>query len=586
VPSPLGSPDRWLFGRWPDLLVGCGLGYIAFVPVLLACGYLTGVEAWPLGLTVAFGMLINAPHYGATVLRVYGDRASRVKYRFFALHATVALVLIFAIAVRSVWLASVLITIYVTWSPWHFAGQNYGLALMFLRRRGVEVDAVTKRFFHLSFVLSAALAMLAIHSHSGEYSVMLPTLNASGAPGLIALGIPTQALYVLFAIIATSCVTCLALAAWRLAPTGSAWAHTPAWILVCTQALWYVVPVLSLNANHRLPFAAVWISTAHSLQYLWVTAYYAERSPARERSSRFLFKALAAGTAVTILPTLLFSPDLLGKMPWDAGLAMTAFSIVNIHHFILDGAIWKLRDGAIARVLLRPPAAEPATEVPRRAGGRAMHAVVWTVAGLSLLVPATTAFEALGMYLDPGAQRMSDVAWRSRWIGRETVALHMDAGVKREQAGDDRAAIEHYKRAIELFPIPAAWDALGAVYMREHRIALAHDAYEHAVALQPDSPRLWFMRARLRLALAQNGVSPDPGLRDTISSLNHALEIKPDYAAASLLLARIAAHEGRGEEAQRILERGIADAGDAPSPRLQQALAALRQNGSANSTAP
>ena len=568
-------PDRWLYGRTLDLLVGCGLGYLALIPVLLGCGYLTGVQTWPLGLTVAFGMLINAPHYGATVLRVYGNREDRAKYRFFALHATAALAVLFAIAVRNVWLASVFITIYVTWSPWHFAGQNYGLALMFLRRRGVEVDAVTKRFFHLSFVLSAVLAMLAIHSHAGEYSVMLPTLDGPGSPRLLALGIPSPALYVLVAITAACYVACLAVSAWRLAPTGSAWAHTPAWILVCTQALWYVVPVLSGAANEKLPFAAVWISAAHSLQYLWVTTYYAQRSQARESASRFLVKALAAGTAVTILPTLLFSPDLLGRMPWDAGLAMTAFSLVNIHHFILDGAIWKLRDGAIARVLLRPSTGA-GTAVTSLAGRPAIRAVVWTVAALSLLVPAMTVFEVVGMFRDPGAKRMSEAAWRARWVGRETVALHMDAGVKNEQAGDDPAAIAHYQRAIELFPVAAAWDALGAVYLRQHRIGLAYSAYEEAVALQPDAPRLWFVRARVRLALDRSGASPDPGLHDTIASLRRALEIQPDYAAASLFLAQIAASQGHRDEAERILERGIADAGDEPSPRMQALLAQLR----------
>ena len=34
-----------------------------------------------------------------------------------------------------------LFTLYLTWSPWHYTGQNYGIAVMFLRRRGVERDA-------------------------------------------------------------------------------------------------------------------------------------------------------------------------------------------------------------------------------------------------------------------------------------------------------------------------------------------------------------------------------------------------------------------------------------------------------------
>ena len=53
---------------------------------------------------------------------------------------------------------SAIYSIYITWSPWHYAGQNYGLASMFLRRRGVEVTLWTRRALHASFVFSFALA--------------------------------------------------------------------------------------------------------------------------------------------------------------------------------------------------------------------------------------------------------------------------------------------------------------------------------------------------------------------------------------------------------------------------------------------
>jgi hypothetical protein len=36
------------------------------------------------------------------------------------------------------------------------------------------------------------------------------------------------------------------------------------------------------------------------------------------------------------------------------GLGLLTASIVNLHHFVLDGAIWTLRDGRVARMLLRP----------------------------------------------------------------------------------------------------------------------------------------------------------------------------------------------------------------------------------------
>jgi cytochrome c-type biogenesis protein CcmH/NrfG len=575
------TSDRWLFGPWLDLLVGCGLGYGLLVPILLGYGYATGVRAWPTGAEAAFAMLINAPHYGATVLRVYESREGRAKYRFFAVYVSLALMLLLVVASRSVSLASVVITIYLTWSPWHFAGQNYGLALMFLRRRGVEVDALTKRLFYLSFVLSAALAMLVIHAHrvSGAatqvFSVSPTTLDISGAPKLITLGIPFSALRWLIPAAVIGYVGCLAAFAWRLRGRGSRSDKAPAWALVSTQALWFTVPALMGN-QQQLPFAAIWISVAHSLQYLWVTAYYAKRSPARERAGPYLWKTLVAGVAVTTVPVLMFAPDLLGTLPWDAGLALTTFSMVNIHHFILDGAIWKLRDGSIARVLLRPSTV-PESDVAEHARRTRLGALVWTVAGLSLPIQALVVYEGLEMSRDPTPEGAARVQRHLRWVGRESVGLHLEAARVSEQNGRVDSAIDHYRRSIELFPNADGWEGLGRAYARQGQLERTLDAYEHALALEPESPRLLFRRAEVGLALAVNGARPDPGMHETIGILRRVLELRPDHAQASLLLARIVAGAGQRDEAVEILERAIERGGGAPLPELRQRLAELQR---------
>ena len=69
------------------------------------------------------------------------------------------------------------------------------------------------------------------------------------------------------------------------------------------------------------------------------------------------------GAALWILPALLFAPGALGDLPYDAGLLVMIAAAVNVHHFILDGAIWKLRDGRIARILIRDPAQRGEPEV-------------------------------------------------------------------------------------------------------------------------------------------------------------------------------------------------------------------------------
>jgi len=67
---------------------------------------------------------------------------------------------------------SILFTLYLTWSPWHYTAQNYGVALMFLGRRGIEVDPRTKRLLRLSLLLSFWISFLYMHGPS-TYSPFL-----------------------------------------------------------------------------------------------------------------------------------------------------------------------------------------------------------------------------------------------------------------------------------------------------------------------------------------------------------------------------------------------------------------------------
>ena len=56
-----------------------------------------------------------------------------------------------------------LFTIYLTWSPWHYTGQNYGIALMLLARRGITLSASVKKLVYSSFVLTYVITFFFIH---------------------------------------------------------------------------------------------------------------------------------------------------------------------------------------------------------------------------------------------------------------------------------------------------------------------------------------------------------------------------------------------------------------------------------------
>jgi hypothetical protein len=195
-PDDSGTPSggrpsgRWLFGPAPDLLLGCGAGYLLLLPVLLVSAVTTLFAPWAAFATPLLGLVTNAPYYGATLLRVYEHRRDRRRYSVFSVYATLLIFALFVGGVHWVPLGSLLLSVYITWSPWHFSGQNYGLALMFLRRRGVPVDTRTKRLLYSSFVLSFLISFFAIHGNTGGVRLEPVPRESALRYDFISLGIP------------------------------------------------------------------------------------------------------------------------------------------------------------------------------------------------------------------------------------------------------------------------------------------------------------------------------------------------------------------------------------------------------------
>src|SRR5262249_18042193 len=155
APMAAAAPqgNRWLFGPVPDVLLGCGVAYMVVFAALVFAGPQMRATL-PLGLLPLVSVFFGTPHYGATLLRVYEQRNERRAYAFFTVWISLVLALLYVGALYSALLGSLLLSLYLTWSPWHYTGQNYGVTLLFLRRRGVEITPTTKRWIYASFLLS------------------------------------------------------------------------------------------------------------------------------------------------------------------------------------------------------------------------------------------------------------------------------------------------------------------------------------------------------------------------------------------------------------------------------------------------
>ena len=363
--SGVQTQRRWVFGPASDLLLGCGLAYVLVFGVHSAVGE-SLQSAVPMWALIVGSLLLSGPHYGATLLRVYEQRHDRREYALFAVWASAAILGVFVWGLYDYAVGSLLIMLYLSWSPWHYSGQSYGITRMFLHRRGVEVTPAARRLLRASFTLSFLLALFAFHG-LGSSASYAPNPGESYLSGYVygsaSLGIPDPWQDAALVLLAVAYLGTLGGALVLLLRRASVATLAPALVLIGAQGIWFSLPALARNwgllagveplSTRHVQYSFLWIAMAHAVQYPWITAYYARQSGRSRHHSLFYLKALAAGTLIWTVPALVFAPQVLGGLPYDLGLGLMVASAVNLHHFVLDGAIWKLRNTRVAGVLLR-----------------------------------------------------------------------------------------------------------------------------------------------------------------------------------------------------------------------------------------
>lgn len=545
------ATKRWLWGPATDLLLGCGLAYAAVFLAMLFVG--REMQVWiPLGLLPLGSLLIATPHYGATILRAYERREDRQRYWVFTVYASA---FIFAVFLGGLWvplIGSITYTLYLTWSPWHYAGQNFGLAAMFLRRRGIEVTPSARRALYGSFALSFALAFLVIHDAVETGNTYSPQATAAHGYEFIPLGLPANVSAVLTVVVLLGYIVCVVSAAVQLKRRAS-WADlAPAGALVGSQALWFLVPAIVRGtgvgqglvplAQSDAEYSAWWIVFAHSVQYLWVTSYYATHEN-ESRPGGFLVRSLLAGSALWGVPALVFATAHLGPLAYDQGLFLLIASCVNLHHFVLDGAIWKLRDGPVARILLRGEVVEAkaSSRPPEFGWPRALVLAVGAICAIQ--------FTAYTLELEFGVSRatasgdtarLEQATQRLAWIGLETPYAPLNEGILYAQQALYDEARRSLRRSLDIHPTATAYTALGQVEAREGNLSESLTALESAIALDPQNTT----------ALHQMGA--------TWLKLG-----RPDEAVEALTRARKSAVGQQDvEEIDRMLERALREAID------------------------
>lgn len=515
------APRPWLLGPSADLLLGCGLGYGLVVLALAASGAPMGsLDGW-LPLVV---LVTGIPHYGATLLRVYGTESARRRYFLYAFPLGFLVWAAFAASFGVPRLGTALITLYLTWSPWHYTAQNFGLVMMFLRRAGLSPTPALRRLVQASFVLSFSLVFLNIHG-SASTGGADPLQTSSAMYRFAPLGIPARLALCALAVVGVSYVAVTIFALRRLLSFAPPSRLAPALALVASQAAWFVLPVLLGFVQPNLygprgatALAFIWVAIAHSVQYLWISFHYARASGSVAKTAPsglwYLGKTVLAGSVIWVLPAVVCAPGALGLLPFDAGLGLLVAAAVNLHHFILDGAIWKLRDGTVGNVLVgQTIAAASASPAAKGLGAWAARAALVAAGLVSAGAWAASAWEK-EMGLERAAvngdlARVRVAAQRLALLGRDSARIHVTIGRLLDTRGEKAAAHEAYEAALALDPEdPAALDRIAESWLSRGEFQRALDARYRATRNAPDRPAF---RRRYEELLARLQAPPEMG---------------------------------------------------------------------------
>jgi tetratricopeptide (TPR) repeat protein len=109
--------------------------------------------------------------------------------------------------------------------------------------------------------------------------------------------------------------------------------------------------------------------------------------------------------------------------------------------------------------------------------------------------------------------------------------VELDDGIKRSAAHDPMAALEHYRKAIELFPnFAEVYILVGGVHLEQGNLALAEEAFAKAIAIES---RL--ANAQLALGLTRNLMGRT---REAEPPLQRAVELDPKNPDAQFELAK------------------------------------------------
>ena len=342
-PAAAGVRPSWFLisPAWDFLLLGPG------ATLLVSAAFLSlsaaGLAAPAALLATSLSLLVVGPHYAATYRRAYTSRA------IIAAHPLVTVAVPLALAAAAIaalrfpsTVAPIYFAVYVVWSGYHYSGQSLGVAMIYPLRQGARLAPDEKRLLavplHVSWLLSLlGLLRLDVEARNPAYGIVQRSF-------LSAFALPTWALAAGVAALVAS-FSAVAIVAVRRRRRGVPlpW---PTIAVIAAQTLWFGCALYSPFFNIAL------VPIFHGLQYLALTSWH-NLKERRTLGGPIGPRAFALYAVTVLLLGFVINPGLFAAAgAWvgnAATVSATVITFVNLHHFLLDGRIWRMREATVRK---------------------------------------------------------------------------------------------------------------------------------------------------------------------------------------------------------------------------------------------
>lgn len=323
-------------------LVG-GLSVVMCAALFLLKGKIPQESAVALAASLTY--VCNHPHFASTNYRMYHTKSNIMQFPITAIVIPVVILLGMLASFRfPLTVAPYFVKLFILWSPYHFSGQSVGISMIYARRSGFRIGKL-ERLALSTFIFSAFIATLLTYDTSLDpieyYGMTYPSF-----------GLPLWTVSVAKAVMYFAGGAYLFFIA-RFCLKEKRMVAPIVLVVPFTHFVWF-------QLGNALPTFQEFVPFFHSLQYLLIAwAVQMKESldaPGMNPSKKFVLTQTVKWLSINIiLGYAMFEllPYLFDMQQRNFNFATgIAAAGVQMHHFFVDGVIWKLKNKTNSSPLL------------------------------------------------------------------------------------------------------------------------------------------------------------------------------------------------------------------------------------------